>query len=364
MSKILDELRRVHPEWKARDALLALGLDESLLDHPENPMTAKPTKFANLALQLTASYIKPFLAKDAKIDLMPVFKDVTSKNFDAKKVRMALDTALKGKLAKDADPHMGHVAQLMDHLEGAKAGTADESVSEAEQKAMGAAAAGNSNLDMPKGKSFDASIEPLKAYLKEKGAEDDVIGGACDMVRDMMMPPNALDAEETEEEKTAREKKEAEAKEAKAADAKTAADAEAAEAEKNAKGEDEMKDMVKKPAMDAAIKLATDLTAKKVKAEVIETQRAIRQAENAVKPYVGELASDLAFDSAADVYAAALKMRGVDVKDVHPSAFPKLLELLPKAGARAVEQGEKIAMDSGSSGFAERHPEAARIQSI
>ena len=125
-----------------------------------------------------------------------------------------------------------------------------------------------------------------------------------------------------------------------------------------------MKDMVKKPAMDAAIKLATDLTAKKVKAEVIETQRAIRQAENAVKPYVGDLASDLAFDSAADVYAAALKMRGVDVKDVHPSAFPKLLELLPKAGARAVEQGEKIAMDSGSSGFAERHPEAARIQSI
>ena len=62
--------------------------------------------------------------------------------------------------------------------------------------------------------------------------------------------------------------------------------------------------------------------------------------------------------------AFPLKMRGVDVRDVHSSAYPKLLELLPKAGARPANA--RIAQDDSSAlgGFATRHPDVARITSI
>ena len=175
MSKLEDAIKEKF--GTKRNVLKALGLDESLLEdrRKETEMT-KPTKFANLALQLTARSIRPMLAKDAKVDLMPIFKDVTTKNFNAKNIRLALDSALKGKLAKDADPHMGHVAQMLDHLEEARSPeTADESVSEAQHKAMGAAAGGHSNLGIPekvgkefaekdKGKAFDA--EPMPSWRR------------------------------------------------------------------------------------------------------------------------------------------------------------------------------------------------------
>jgi hypothetical protein len=343
-----------------REVLRALGLDEDIILEEGISMTAKPTKFANTALQLTAAVIKPLLAKDAKIDLMPIFAGVTSKNFKPKEIKLALDAALKGKLGKDAEPGMSHVAQMLDHIGTASdPKTADESVSAEQHKAMGAAAGGESELGIPKsvgeefvkadkGKSFDASIEPLKAYLKEKGAADDVIGGACDMVRDMM-PPTALDAEETSEEKEAREKKEKEAAD------KKAKDSEAALAEKNTKGEDS----VSKHAMDAALAANSK--------QIRETERGIRVALQTVRPYVGELSETLAFDSADDVMRHALGMLGVprakEIKD--SAALQTILSMHPKAGAKPVQRDTELGMDSAETGgFAERHPEASRIQTI
>jgi hypothetical protein len=343
-------------------ALQALGLDESLIrdaHRTENTMTAKPTRLAATLLALTASHIKPVLAKDAKIDLLPVFAGITTKNFKAKDVKLALDSALKGKLAKDAS--IQHVADMLDALEPAmKQESADESVSEAQHNAMGAAAGGNSNLGIPKGvgeefmkadkgKTFDA--EPLKNFLKEKGLGDEDITKAMDM-----LPKPAMD-EETEEEKAA---KAAAAKAAQVGD-KSEEEKAAKEAAKAAEDalkakDEEMKDMVKKPAMDAAIKAA--------KAEVRDTERKIRAALQDVKPFVGEISPSMAFDSAEDVYKQALTMRNVEIKDVHPSAFRAMLSLLPKAGAKPVEREQTLGMDAAAvDAFAKKYPGSERIQS-
>jgi uncharacterized protein len=321
----------------------------------------KPTRIANIACQLTARAVRPILAKDAKIDLMPVFKDVTSKNFNSKTIMMALDGALKGKLVKlanDAEPSMGHVAQLMDHIGGVLGEKgADESVSEEQHKAMEAAAHGESKLGIPpevgkefssadKGKKFDA----LPEFLKGKGMGDDDIQEVMDAVNDAMLPKNALDAEETEEEK----KKKREEEEAKKKEESQAHDAAITTLRTK------MATMIDKPAMDAAIKLATDATAKAVRA----TERAIRQAETEVADYVGKLSGDLTFDSAEDVYRTALKMRNVpDAETLPGAALAPMLRLLPKVGQQPRHQ-QQIAQDSAGDDFAKRHPEIAAIQTI
>ena len=358
MTKLGEALREKYDDPKK--VLALLGLDESLLSgdtkSTEKTTMSNPTRFANLALQLTSAAVKPFLAKDAKINLMPIFKDVTTKNFKAKTVKLALDAALKGKLAKDAEPQMGHVAQILDYLEEGSGATADESVSQAQHDAMGAAAGGKSNLDIPKdvgaefmhadkGKGFDANMENLKGFLKEKGMGEDDIMKACDMA----MPKNALDEKDPDEKEVEAAEKTGE-KDAKELEDKTAKDAEAEkEEEARAKGAEDkrqahdaaLKNMVTKQAMDAAIDQAVKATEKRV----VETQRAISKAKDAVQPYVGSLSSSLALDSADDVYRTALTMRNVDVKGIHPSAFPKILSMLPKSGAREVEQETKLAMD-------------------
>lgn len=319
-------------------AIKALGLDENLLSTENNTM--KPTRLANAALQMTAAFIKPMLAKDAKVDLMPIFAGVTTKNFKPAEIKLALDAALKGQLAQDADPHMGHVAQMLDHLGSASdPKTADESVSEPQHKAMEAAAHGESTLGIPErvGKEFVSKdgVEGLKGFLKEKGMADDDIMKACDM-----FPKAAMDADESDEDKKKRE-----ADEKKAADEKMEADKKAA-ADRAAK-DAEMDDMVKKPAMDAAIAAATTATEKRV----IERQRAIRKAEGEVRPYVGELSTDLVFDSADDVYRHALGMLGVkEAKDIHASALPTILKLQPLAGAKPVQRATpSLGMDAAAS---------------
>lgn len=346
MTKLLAALREKYPDPRA--ALRALGLDENLARDAlstERDQMAKPTRLANTALQLTTAMIRPLMAKDAKFpDLMPIFKDVNTKTFDAKKITMALDAAFKGKLAKDAEPHMGHVAQLMDHLGGAmKPETADESVSEPQHKAMEAAAHGESELGIPAavGKEFtskDEASEGAAKFLREKGMTEDDIGAVMDM---MFQKKGAAD--ESPEEKAKREaeeKKKAEDK--KAADEKMADEKRAAD-EKTAKDAEAMKNMVDKPAMDAAIDAAVKATEKRV----VATQRGIRMALDEVKPYVGKLADSIAFDSADDVYRHALTMRNVkDAKTLPAAALPTILHLLPKVGAQPVAIAQdQMAMD-------------------
>ena len=105
-----------------------------------------------------------------------------------------------------------------------------------------------------------------------------------------------------------------------------------------------------KAAMDAAMR-ATE-------AATIKRMMAVRDAERAVKPYVGELA--MSFDSADKVYRHALTAMGVDVKGVHASALPAILKMAPKPSARP----ELVAQDGATvaKSFEERHPYAARVR--
>jgi hypothetical protein len=115
------------------------------------------------------------------------------------------------------------------------------------------------------------------------------------------------------------------------------------------------------PAMDE--KKMADEIGKAVKAAhdaATKTQVEIRDAEKAVRPYVGELA--VACDSAEKVYRTALGILGVKgIEGVHPSALSHLLKMQPVPGAK--KQSETtLAMDSSAvASFHKRVPSAARI---
>ncbi|MCU5775115.1 DUF2213 domain-containing protein [Erwiniaceae bacterium BAC15a-03b] len=118
--------------------------------------------------------------------------------------------------------------------------------------------------------------------------------------------------------------------------------------------EDDKKDeKVSKTAMDSAIRLAQDGARK----QAAKDFRAVRQAEQDVKPLVGDL---VAMDSADDVYRTALEQADVDIKGVHPSAYPAMVRMAisQKANSRPV-----IAQDSASvSDFEKAYPTAGKLK--
>jgi hypothetical protein len=79
-----------------------------------------------------------------------------------------------------------------------------------------------------------------------------------------------------------------------------------------------------------------------------------------VRPYVGDL-NPVAYDSADEIYAAALASLGVKTKGVHPSAYRAMLEMQPRAGQR--QQPRALATDSGDArkSVIDKFPGAARI---
>jgi hypothetical protein len=96
-------------------------------------------------------------------------------------------------------------------------------------------------------------------------------------------------------------------------------------------------------------------------ARAARTQSEIREAERAVRPYVGELA--IACDSAEAVYRTALSAMGVKVEGVHPSAFATILSLQEKPSATRQRETRSVAMDAAAaSSYAERFPGADKIR--
>lgn len=287
---------------------------------------AKPvilTRKAAVAVGALMVYLQPKLAKDSKLDLGPLLAGVTAKNFKDKKAEIAtgLKTIVKPMLAKDAS--VDDVVKLLDTLdahEPLERGTADAMETDP-----------NSGLPMPggtmgKGPGGEDENSDLRGFLASKGMGEDDISTACGMGKKAATDefPPKKDDEETDEEK----KKKADAA------AKDEAD----------------KDEKDKKAMDAAIKLAVDSASK--------AQRAARDAEKIVRPYVGELAT--AFDSADEVYGAALKMLGVKIDGVPAAAFPAILAAQPLPHAR---KEPKVALDSASAkGTYERFNDLARIR--
>lgn len=141
---------------------------------------------------------------------------------------------------------------------------------------------------------------------------------------------------------------------------KTADDEEEDEDEKEKKKkhacdpeDDEEDDKVSKTAMDSAIRLAADSATRRA----AENFRKVREAEQAVRPLIGDV---VAMDSADDVYRTALEQAGVDIEGVHPSAFPKMVKM-------SIEQQNNkrpvIAQDSAShSEFEKAFPTAGKLK--
>lgn len=148
--------------------------------------------------------------------------------------------------------------------------------------------------------------------------------------------------DETEEERKKREAKEA-------ADKKRANDEDDEEEEK-AKAAAK-KEADKPKAMDAAqVRQIED----RAFSRATEHFTAIRKAEAAVRPLVGEVA---AMDSAEDVYRFAMDSLGIEHDGVHPSAYPALLKM---AQSRPAEK-PKFGMDSSAEAdFAKRFPNASK----
>lgn len=112
-------------------------------------------------------------------------------------------------------------------------------------------------------------------------------------------------------------------------------------------------DTVSKPAMDAAIKSATENATKAASARF----KALRVAESDVRPLIGDV---VAMDSAEDVYRTALEQAGIDISGVHPSAYRSMVQL-------AVDQKQssrpRPAMDSAAaSAFDADFPEATKLK--
>jgi uncharacterized protein len=204
----------------------------------------------------------------------------------------------------------------------------------------------------------DADLEKMHGFIDRL---DD--GKSSDAFEAGEVDPNKKASDETEEEKKKREEKEAADKRARdeweaSPEAKAARDAYDKRRAGDGKAKDEPPAFVGKPemdaAMDAAVKKATEAGA----AAATKVQQEIRTAEKFVRPWVGELV--LAFDSAEAVHRKACEMLKIDVTGVHPSAFPKLIEIQPKPGAKQPQP--KQAMDSAPpKDYAERFPGAARI---
>jgi hypothetical protein len=327
-----------------RAAMEALGLDAALLGASKQetkrmPATAvRPTRIAAMTLGFTARAVRPLLAMDAKIELMPIFQNLTTKNFKDRKPAIIneLKALLKGKtIAQDAD--LTHVEHLLGRMENAamkEPKSADESVSEPQHKAMEAAAHGNSNLGIPenvgrefsqadKGKGFDS--EAFSAHMRGKGFGEDAIKEACDymgMHAKDEMPENALD--ESDEEKRKREEDEAKTKKEKEAEDARARDAAMHGKDNKDMGADSKKFLTQDQADQA---IATAIKANN------ERHTGIAKAREDVRPYVGDLT--MAFDTADGVYRQACKMRGIaDVDDLPGKACLLILKQQPTDGER------------------------------
>lgn len=206
------------------------------------------------------------------------------------------------------------------------------------------------HMSKRKAAAIRATLKPLLAADADLEAE----------VRKALLALDEADKEDEKDKKTADdEDDEEDDKKKKTADDEDDEDDSDDKKKKTADDEDDedddkKDDKVSKTAMDAAIRLAQDSATKKA----AQNFRAVREAELAVRPLIGDV---VAMDSADDVYRTALEQSGVDIKGVHPSAFPSMVKM-------AISQKENsrpapLAQDSASiSDFEKAFPTAGKLK--
>jgi hypothetical protein len=199
-------------------------------------------------------------------------------------------------------------------------------------------AATEPNAGVPNGAKKSATDEEKREFLKAKMSEDDM--KAYDA---MCAGEDEKEDEDEDDKKKAAKDKMSKIKARDKMSKDKAKDEPSNKKEDESDEEDEEEEKVTKGAMDAAISAAVTKATKAAHDAAVATQRAIREAENAVRPYVGNIA--MAHDSADAVYRTALTALGVKVDGVHPSALKTILELQPVPGAKP-KMPAPVAMDS------------------
>jgi len=301
------------------------GPDVVVGDSKENltmPKTVLSRKAA-LVQGAVIAFLAPRLATDAKIDVAPLLADITSSNYVKKRAGLAAEVSrlATGKLAKDAKlDDLGAVLMALDAVEPEEE---EKKAKDAEDLPEPGGEKGKGPAKDRKGKDSKAKDEGLKEMLKGKLSAEDW-KAACDEIDAMKAKDKAKDDEDPEDEN--------------------------ADPEDTNKGDRKGKDEepMSKKAMDEAI------------AGERQRQRDVREAERFVRPWIGDLA--IAYDSADEVYKAALESRGKSTRGIHPSAYRSILEMLPKPGSER-PASSRVAMDSaGSKSFAEMFPGAMDIK--
>lgn len=195
----------------------------------------------------------------------------------------------------------------------------------------------------------------IKGTFKDVPVDVAKLANVLKLAADEAEEDKADDEDETEEEKAEREKKEKDAKDKAKDRAKDKAkdkardkakDEEDDEDDDQAEDEDDGdKDEEDRKASDAAL-------IARARREAMKDFQSLQNAREAVRPLVGEIA----MDSADAVYRYALETIGIDTKDVHPSAYPAMVQLAKD------RKPSRVAMDSAQSGpsFAERFPTACK----
>jgi hypothetical protein len=289
---VMRDIRANHvalvPEGRAGSDVIVgdsqLGLENAAMPKALNQ------KSAMLKGVLMAA-ICPRLAQDQKIDLTPVLSGVSATTWEAKKPVIAewLIKNLAGKLAQDAKPE--DVVSLLDTLdEDDGTVTSDDDVDtpapdgERDEEA-------NATDEEPEDDAWRALYMALcKRFGPEKKP-------AKDTPLPTPVPP-ALPAK--------------------------AKDPDPVKSDKPAIG---------KPAMDTAIAAAVARARSETETATIARLRDIATAENAVRPYVGNLA--VAYDSAEGVYRSALETMGVDIAGV--TGLPAFKAILTARGVAATQ---------------------------
>lgn len=298
-------------------------------------------------LHVSGKDAKPRPARDSATTAhdaaLPTTKDkrTMATRKDKLKTHAALRALLapKLKLAQDAD--IEEVIEAIETVEELKTALAGGTVSTDPDDMTNQGEDGDAEVlsritEFLTGKLSDEDLEAVKTMMKPE----------VDPATDADMPA-ALKA------KMEDDKDKDKAKDTKAKDAKSVAK----DADKDAKpGPAKQPDTVSKTAMDAAIDAAVSTATQ----ATINRLNAIKAAEKAVRPYVGELA--IAQDSAEGVFRLALDTLGIDVKGVPGAALPHILAAQPMPGAAPAKRA--LAMDAASAAsLAERFPDANRLKS-
>jgi hypothetical protein len=304
------------------------------------------------------AYLLPRLAQDQQLPDLNFLAGVNSKNWakSAPAIATRVVEVSKGRLAMDAD--LKDVSALLDHFKGEDPDAGPGGVGRPEDAEVPAEdpTVVASDPDDPEERKVvaDDDIEGKLRELLQGKLDDSDLEMVLKLVRPEEAPvrPVAVGSERDDDDDD-----DGDVNDDAALPPALAANAGVPMGKKEDK-DDKDEPMIKKPAMDAAIKLATDEAVQRAVKATRQEMRSLAEAERFVRPWVGEV---MAMDSAEDVFAFALDKLGVQTKGVHPSAYRAMLTLVRKPG----EGQARVAQDGAlrpDKGFAERFPNAGRVR--